>query len=154
MMAGNWCSWPFALSLVPLLCGLPPLRHLRHSGRALRCLRHRVVNDLFELFEIRNESLAAVGAQPAECLRPPVFKSFPHVDEASLAQHVEMTTQITVRQRAQTFQFSEAQPCGAGDERRHEAEPRLLMEHALQPFIRKPTAFFVVRLLLPSHHSP
>ena len=75
------------------------------------------------------------GREPAERLRPPVLESLPDFDESRLFQHVEMPAQVAVGQRAEPLEIREQQPLGPHDERRHDPEPRLLVQHALEAVV-------------------
>jgi hypothetical protein len=62
---------------------------------------------------------------------------FPEGDQPGLAQHVEMPRQVAVGERAQPLQLIECHARGTRDERGHDAEPRFLVERALQSIVRK-----------------
>jgi hypothetical protein len=86
-------------------------------------------------------------------LRPASFESLPHFHERGLAQHVEMTAEIAVGERAESAQLGELQTVGMRDERRQDAEPRLFVQRAIESFISKPARLGVAgRLTLLSSH--
>ena len=111
-------------------------------------LRHRIANDVLELFEIRLEALTPLGREPAQCLWPPVFESLPHFDEPGLLEHVEMPAEIAVRQCAEPLQIREQQAFGAHDERCHDPQPGFLVQHALEPVIGEATRLRELRRFL------
>ena len=52
-----------------------------------------------------------------------------------------MAAEIAVGQRAEPAQLTESQPIGMGDQRRQNAEARLLVQRPVQALVRKPPAF-------------
>jgi len=94
---------------------------------------------LLELFEVGDEPLPPLGTEPAQRLRPAVLETLPDFDEPGLAQHVEVAAQVSVRERAQPLQLGEQDALGSRDERRHDPEPRLFVQHAVEALVREPS---------------
>src|SRR5439155_17252403 len=100
---GLWAS-PKPKAAAKPLRGLPSGRQIGRSVGSLDGLRQRIAHDLLQLLEIRDEARAAFGRQPIQRLRAAAVRSAPRLDESSFLQHVEVTAQVAVRQRAQPFQ--------------------------------------------------
>src|SRR4051794_31292620 len=69
-----------------------------------------VGDDLLELGDVLQESLAPRFAQPAERLRTIVFRPFPHLDEPRLLEELNLPGEISIGERAQRLQVVEDQP--------------------------------------------
>ena len=83
------------------------------------------------------EAMAAIGGKPAERLWTTVLEPFPHLDEAGFFEDVEMPAQVTVRQRAEPLEIREEEALRSHDERRHNAQTCLLVQHAFEAVVRK-----------------
>ena len=84
-----------------------------------------------------------------------MLEALPDFDQPRLAKNIEMPAEVSVRQRAQTFQFRKEQAFGTRHQRGHDPEPGFLVKDALQPVVCEPSGLFVtLSLLLASHRFP
>src|SRR6185436_16088404 len=89
------------------------LRRLEARGQigrtfgTLRGLWQRIPDDLFEFLQVGHEARAPLGGQAIERLRPPAVGAAPGLDQAGVLQHVDMTTQVAVGERAEALQVVE-----------------------------------------------
>src|SRR5262249_37942834 len=110
----------------------PPDAHRRHAR--LRGVG-RVPHYLLQHFQVVEISLPSFGSDPADGLRAVVIVAFLDLDESGLAERVKMSAQIAVGEPAHLLQIAEDQALRVGHERCEHAQARLLVDHAVEPFV-------------------
>ena len=97
-----------------------------------------VLDDGFEDVDVFEEPAPAVVGEPAEGLGAVVVESLPDLDEAGLVQDLEVPAEVAVGEVAEFLQVGEDDAARVGDQRRHDPQPGLLVEDALEALVGEP----------------
>src|SRR5579863_5895368 len=102
---------------------------------AARCVLHH----LLQRFEIVEIALAPVRGNAAHRQRTIFLRALHNLNQVRALQHLQVPAQVAVGQRAKLLQVGKAQAARIGDQRREDAQPRALVDGAIQPLIREPS---------------
>ena len=94
-----------------------------------------VGHDVFQHGDIFDESLATQLGQDAQGLRAVVLEALPNLDDARLAEDLQVPAQVAVGQGAEVLQIVEDQAARMRRQTRDDREPGFLVDDAVEPFI-------------------
>src|SRR3569832_627242 len=104
-----------------------------------------VAHQPFEHGEIVEEAAAAGLGEAAGGGRTVALEALGDLDETGLLQHLQMPGEIAVGQAAELLEIGEGQPLRMAHQRGQKAEPRFLMDHAVEAVIGKRRAVLSLR---------
>src|SRR5262249_1375876 len=97
--------------------------------------RQRVGDHGFEHVEVLAKALPAGSSNATQCLRPAVLEPLPYLDEAGFFENLKVPAQVAIGEGAQLLQFAEQQTVRIDEERGQNAEPRLLVDDAVEAVV-------------------
>src|SRR5882672_9803321 len=104
-----------------------------------------VADNAIENLDVLEEAPAARRRHAAGRQRSLALERLDDFDHLRFLKHLQVTAQIAVGQPAQLLQIGECQALRMDDERRQDAEPRLLMDHAVEALIGERSCVICLR---------
>ncbi len=94
-----------------------------------------VGHDALQLADILQKTLAARRGQMADRQRPVAVEALSDIDEAGLLKKLQVAAEVAVGQGAEFLEVVEREALGMPGEGGDDAEARLLVDEAFQPFV-------------------